>query len=146
MTHLFHQIVPRLSRVVRRSEEPTGSNAACGPASASARPEFTVKPVYDLKETADAWGLVVQLPGVTKDGLDFTVEDGLIRLVGRRAWQKPAAWTQLYRESVDAPFELELTHDNSIDPDRIVAELKDGVLRVSLPKTEAVKPRKIAVN
>ncbi len=147
MTHLFHQIVPRLTRAVRRSDETAGSNAAGGTATATAsRPEFTVKPVYELKETADAWGLVVHLPGVTKDNLDLTVEDGLIRLVGRRAWQKPAGWTPLYRESVDAAFELELTHDNSIDPDRIVAELKDGVLRASLPKTEAVKPRKIAVN
>jgi HSP20 family molecular chaperone IbpA len=138
MTHLFNQIVPRLSRAVRRE----------GPASTDeARPnEITLKPAYDLKETAEAWGLVVQLPGVAKDGLELTVEEGLIRLVGRRAWRKPEGWTQLYRESVDAAFELELTHDNSIDADKIHAELKDGVLRVSLPKTEAVKPRKIAVN
>jgi len=39
-----------------------------------------------------------------------------------------------------------LTHDNAVDTDKIAAELRDGVLRVSLPKVEAVKPRKIAVN
>ncbi|MBA3848520.1 MAG: Hsp20/alpha crystallin family protein [Opitutus sp.] len=138
MTHLFNQIVPRLSRAIRR-EEPASTDEA-------RRSEFTLKPAYDLQETAEAWGLVVQLPGVAKDGLELTVEEGLVRLVGRRAWRKPEGWTQLYRESVDAAFELELTHDNSIDPDKIVAELKDGVLRVSLPKTEAVKPRKIAVS
>ena len=138
MTHLFNQIVPRLSRAVRREESASAGEAR--------RNEITLKPAYDLKETAEAWGLVVQLPGVAKDGLELTVEDGLVRLVGRRAWRKPEGWTQLYRESVDASFELELTHDNSIDADKIVAEFKDGVLRVSLPKTEAVKPRKIAVN
>jgi HSP20 family protein len=140
MTHLFHQIVPRLSRAVRRAEDtPAGTATA-------RRSEFTLKPLYELKETDDAWGLVVQLPGVAKDGLELTVEEGLIRVHGRRAWQKPEAWTQLYRESVDAAFELELEHDNSVDVDKIHAELKEGVLRVSLPKTEAVKPRKIAVN
>ena len=140
MTHLFNQIVPRLTRAVRRSDENNGNAAV------ARRSEFTLKPLYELKETDEAWGLVVQLPGVAKDGLDLTVEEGVIRIHGRRAWQKPEGWTQLYRESVEAAFELELTHDNSIDADKIVAELKDGVLRVSLPKTEAVKPRKIAVN
>jgi HSP20 family protein len=139
MTHLFNQIVPRLSRAVRRTDEDNGTTAV------ARRSEFTVKPLYELKETDEAWGLVVQLPGVAKDGLELTVEEGLIRLRGRRAWQKPEGWTQLYRESVDAAFELEIEHDNSVDVEKIHAELKDGVLRASLPKTEAVKPRKIAI-
>lgn len=138
MTHLFHQIVPRLSRSLGRTEDKSTPPAA-------REPEFTVKPAYELKETAEAWGLVVHLPGVAKDGLDLTAEEGVIRILGRRAWRAPAEWTPLYRESVDAAFALELTHDNTVDVDKIHAELKDGVLRVSLPKAEAVKPRKIAV-
>jgi HSP20 family molecular chaperone IbpA len=145
MTQLFNQLVPRLSRALAR-EENASANTAAGAAPATARTEPTVRPVYELKESAEAWGLVVHLPGVTKDGLEFTVDDGTIRLLGRRAWRKPEGWTQLYRESVEAAFALELTHDNSIDVEKIHAELKDGVLRVALPKAEAVKPRKIAVN
>lgn len=139
MTHLFHQIVPRLSRSLARAEEKPAA------APATREPEFTIKPAYELKETAEAWGLVVHLPGVTKEGLDLTVEEGVIRIRGQRAWRAPAGWTPLYRESVDAAFALKLTHDNTVDVDKIHAELKDGVLRVSLPKAEAVKPRKIAV-
>lgn len=105
----------------------------------------TVRPAYEVKETADAFGLVVHLPGVAREGLELTAEDEVLRIVGRRAWTRPEAWTQLYRESTDAPYELALSHDHAIDLDRIHAELKDGVLRVSLPKTEAIKPRKIAV-
>ena len=69
----------------------------------------------------------------------------MVTIRGRRGWKVPAGWTALYRESADAPYELALTHDNTVDVEKIHAELKDGVLRVSLPKAEAVKPRKIAV-
>jgi HSP20 family protein len=73
-------------------------------------------------------------------------DDGQFRVFARRSWQQPEGWTSVYRESNDAAYELVLTHDNAIDADKIVAELRDGVLRVSLPKTEAVKPRKIPVS
>lgn len=142
MTRLFNQIVPRLSRALAREEGSQPSQTAV----TEQRTEPTLRPLYELKETAEAWGLVAQLPGVAKEGLEFTVDDGEIRVLGRRAWQRPEGWTPLYRESVDAAFELVLTHDNSLDVEKIHAELKDGVLRVSLPKAEAVKPRKIAVS
>jgi HSP20 family protein len=108
--------------------------------------EPTMRPHYEVKENAEAWGLQVHLPGVAKEGLEFTAEEGRISIRGRRDWKVPAGWTALYRESADAPFELTLQHDNCIDVEKIHAELKDGVLRVSLPKSEAIKPRKIAVN
>ena len=106
----------------------------------------TVKPVFELKETTDAFGATVYLPGVAKDGLEITAEEGQVRIVGRRAWTQPEGWMALHRESADAPYELVLAHENAIDVDKIAAELRDGVLRVSLPKHEALKPRKIAVN
>ena len=106
----------------------------------------TVKPAYEIKETPEAWGLTVYLPSVAKDGLELTAEEGELRVVGRRNWKQPEGWTSLYRESADLPFELVLAHDNTVDVDKIAAELRDGVLRVSLPKHEEIKPRKIAVN
>ena len=108
--------------------------------------EPTVRPLYDVKETEEAWGLQVFLPGVVREGLEFTAGEGQLTIQGRREWKVPAGWTALYRESADAPYELVLQHDNSVEVEKIHAELKDGVLRVSLPKAEAVKPRKIAVN
>lgn len=106
----------------------------------------TVKPLYEIKETPDAFGAVVYLPGVARDGLEITAEENQIRIVGRRAWKQPEGWSALHRESVDVPFELLLAHDNAIDTEKIAAELHDGVLRISLPKHEAVKPRKITVS
>ena len=99
-----------------------------------------------MKETPEAWGLTVFLPGVARDGLDITAEEGVLTLLGRPAWQQPVGWTVLYRESSAAPFLLKLEHDNALDLDRIQAELKDGVLHLTLPKAEALKPRKISVD
>ena len=115
-------------------------------ASPSARESApTVKPVYQLTETDEGYALTVYLPGVAKDGLELAAESGAITVTGRRAWKQPEAWTALYRESADAAYELVLTHDNVVDIDKIKAELRDGVLRVALPKAEELKPRKIAV-
>jgi HSP20 family molecular chaperone IbpA len=106
----------------------------------------TVKPVYEIKETPESYGVTVYLPGVAKDDIEITSESGQFRIFARRSWQQPEGWTAVYRESNDAAYELVLSHENVIDADKVVAELRDGVLRVSLPKTEAVKPRKIAIS
>ena len=135
---ILNQIVPRLSRSLSRPQN-TGDATAT-------QPELTVKPAYELTENKEAWGLTAHLPGVTKDGLELTAEEGRVTIRGRRAWAQPEGWTAVYRESLGAPYELVLEHDNTVDADKIHAELKDGVLRVSLPKAEAVKPRKITVN
>ena len=131
---LLDTLIPSRNRPLTRTNE-SGSELG-----------QSVKPLYEIKENADAWGLTVYLPGVAKDGLEITAEEGQLRFVGRRAWKQPKEWTLLYRESADAAFELALAHENAIDLDKIHAELRDGILRVSLPKAEAVKPRKIAVS
>lgn len=130
---LLTSIIPAFSRATAHADESKPSAPA-------------IKPLYEVKETADAFGLTVQLPGVAKDGLSITAEEDTLTIRGERGWKRPAAWTSLYRESSDLAYELVLQHDNSVDLDKIHAELRDGVLRVSLPKTEARKPRKIAVS
>ncbi len=131
---LLNTLIPSLSRT-----------PATRTAQTTTEPAPTVKPIHEIAETADAFGVTVHLPGVNKDGLEITAEDGQVRIVGRRGWKQPEGWTALHRETADAAFELVLTHDNVVDADKIVAELREGVLRVSLPKHEAIKPRKIAV-
>ena len=103
------------------------------------------KPAYRVHEAAEAYTLTVQLPGVAKGGVEITADDGEIRITGRRDWKRPEGWTTLHRESVDATYELVLTHDNAIDADKVAAELRDGVLTVTVPKAEAIKPRRITV-
>ena len=123
---------------------PTLSRNQNGATAESTSP--SVKPRYEIKETPDAFGVTVYLPGVAKDTLEITAEAGEFRVVGRPNWTQPPGWTRLYRESAGLPFELTLTHDNAIDAEKIAAEFRDGVLRVSLPKAEALKPRRISVS
>jgi len=130
---LFNTLIPTSNRTPSRRER---SDTDIGP---------SVRPLYEVKETDDAYGLTVYLPGVAKDGVDITAETDGLHIVGHRSWKQPESWTALYRESADAPFELVLSHENAIDGEKIAAELRDGVLRVSLPKAEAFKPRKITV-
>lgn len=106
---------------------------------------YSVKPLHQITENDDTFGVVVELPGVAKDALEITAEENQIRVVGRRTWKQPDGWTALHRETVDAPYELVLQHDNAIEVEKVSAEFRDGLLRLTLPKHEAVKPRKIAV-
>lgn len=132
---LLDTLIPSRQRELARNENTATAEAAP-----------TLKPRYEIRENDDAWGLTVYLPGVAKDGLEITAEEGQLRLVGRRAWQQPKEWTALYRESSDFAFELTLAHDNALDLEKIHAEIRDGVLNVALPKAEAIKPRKITVS
>jgi len=103
------------------------------------------RPLYRVSEGTEAYTLTVQMAGVAKDGVEITADHGEIRVIGRRAWQRPEGWTTLHRESIDATYELVLTHDNAINAEKISAELSDGVLTVTVPKAEAIKPRRITV-
>jgi HSP20 family protein len=129
---LFSSIVPTMTR----SPAPTRETRDLGP---------VMKPAYELSETQDGFGLTVYLPGVEHSGLEFQADAENLTVIGRRAWKQPEGWTSLYRESEDATYELILSHDNIVDLDKVQAELRDGVLRVALAKTESVKPRKIEV-
>jgi HSP20 family molecular chaperone IbpA len=109
-------------------------------------PVATRRPHYEVSETENAYALTVELPGVSKAGLEITDEGGELRITGRRASTVPGNLVDLHRETSDAPYELVLAHDNTVDSGRIEAELRDGVLRLSLAKAESAKPRKIAVS
>jgi HSP20 family molecular chaperone IbpA len=134
---LLNTLMPSLLRSPARESRDSDRGSDFG---------HTVKPAYEVKETPDAYGVTVYLPGVGKDGVELTAEEGYLRIIGRRGWKQPEGWISVYRETADEPFELVLSHDNAVNVDTVAADLRDGVLRVSLPKHEAIKPRKIAIN
>ena len=105
----------------------------------------TVAPRYDVRETSDAFVLTAQLPGVDRTSLTTTVDDDTLTVAGRRAFTAPTGWTPVYREIPQTDFQLVLGLDRRVNRDGVRAELAQGVLTLTLPKAEAVKPRRIEV-
>ena len=108
------------------------------------RPQF-LTPLANIVETPDGYLLEAEMPGVSKEGLTITVENGEIVIHGRRS-ETTATGEALYRESRPWDFRRVFELDPSIDVGRVSAKIESGVLRLTLPKAESVKPRKIEVS
>jgi HSP20 family protein len=106
-------------------------------------PREYVAPGVNILETADAYVLEAEMPGVKKDGLDITVEDNLLTLVGRRQTSEASP---VYQESRRADFRRSFELDPGIETGRITATIEQGLLTVTLPKAEKAKPRQIQVS
>ncbi len=101
-------------------------------------------PLANVLETKDAYTLEAELPGVTKDGLELTVENGELTIIGHRT-ATPLHGRAMHRESRSLDYRRVFEIDPAIDTAHISAKLDQGILTLTLPKTESVKPRKIAV-
>jgi HSP20 family protein len=102
-------------------------------------------PLANILETKDAYVLEAEMPGVNKDGLEVTVENGELTILGHRAPAETRG-REVYRESRAFDYRRTFELDPSINTAAITAKIEQGVLKLQLPKAEAVKPRKIAVH
>ena len=84
------------------------------------------------------------MPGVSKDGLEITLEGSTLTLVGHRS-DETVVGEALYRESRPADYRRVFELDPAIDGNKINARIDQGILTLTLPKAERVKPRRIAV-
>ena len=84
------------------------------------------------------------MPGVDRSGLEITVDNGELTILGHRQ-QEEYAGEPIYREIRQADFRRVYEVDPAVDATRIVARIDQGVLTLTLPKAESVKPRKITV-
>jgi HSP20 family protein len=103
-----------------------------------------ITPPANILETADHYVLEAEMPGVSKEGLDITVENGELVIVGRRG-DKELPGTAIYRESRPLDYRRVFDLDPTIDTTRISAKIDQGILTLTLPKAEQVKPRRIEV-
>jgi HSP20 family protein len=103
-------------------------------------------PAVNVHAGPDGIALVAELPGVGKDDLEVQAHQDTLTLRGTRrpAAERPEAYHR--RERGGGPFTRSLQLPYRIDPDRIAARLENGVLRLSLPRPEEDKPRRIAVS
>lgn len=104
-----------------------------------------ISPEVNIYETQDGYVLQAEMPGVSKEGLEITLEGTEITIVGHRRLE-PLNGAQLFRESHNNDFRRVFELDPAIDTSRISAKMDQGVLILTLPKSERVKPRKIKVD
>ena len=104
----------------------------------------TYSPRIDIWEADDELVLYADLPGVAAEDLDIRFENRELTIYGEVA-PRHAEVNFLYGEYGIGDFYRTFTIGEAIDAAKISAELRDGVLTLHLPKTEAVKPRRIAV-
>ena len=103
-------------------------------------------PTADIYETKDALKVVLEMPGVEKGNVAVHVEDGVLNVEGRLDLTKYHGLQPLYTEYNIGHYSRSFRLTNKINQDKIGAELKDGVLSLTLPKVEEAKPRTIQVN
>ena len=107
--------------------------------------EQFINPPASVTEIADGYMLEIDMPGVKKDGIDISFENNELTIIGRRSL--PAVeGTLIHRESRPENFRRVFELDPSIDADKISAKIDQGLVTLTLPKAEHVKPRKIAVS
>jgi len=104
-----------------------------------------VLPEVDIFEEKDGYTLKAEMPGVNKDGLEILLENNELTIAGHRH-QSAGNGNLLFRESQTADFRRVFELDPAIDTARISARMDQGVLTLTLPKSERVKPRKITVS
>uniref|UniRef100_A0A7C3E2S6 Hsp20/alpha crystallin family protein n=1 Tax=Gracilinema caldarium TaxID=215591 RepID=A0A7C3E2S6_9SPIR len=104
-------------------------------------------PSVDLVETNDGYTLMVDLPGVDKKDINLTVENNVITIEGEKNETKETKDKKRFfrKETWEGSFRRTISLPVAVDPDKVKAELKNGVLTVSIGKKEELKPRQIAV-
>ncbi|CAN5484301.1 hypothetical protein BH18VER1_BH18VER1_21710 [soil metagenome] len=107
--------------------------------------EQFIAPIATVLENGDGYTLQVEMPGVNKEGLEMWVENNELTIIGRRSLPTPQG-TLIHRESRRENFRRAFELDPSIDAGKIGAKIEQGVVTLTLPKAEQVKPRKITVS
>ncbi len=103
-----------------------------------------ISPEVNIFETKEGYVLEAEMPGVNKQGLELTLEGNEITIVGHRNLEPMAQ--PLFRESREADFRRVFELDPAIDTSKVSARMEQGVLTLTLPKSEKVKPRRITVD
>jgi len=109
------------------------------------RPGLVFTPAVDIFENEKDITLLADMPGVKAEGLNIDIREDTLTLDGDVQSPEGADEDDILREYRTGKYYRQFTLSQVIDQGKIGAELKDGVLRLKLPKVEAATPRKIAV-
>lgn len=111
----------------------------------STRTELVFTPPTDIIETTTGVQMILDMPGADPDSLDVTLENRVLRISARSATSAPEGFGLVHAEYRDGSYERSFTVSEPIDAAKIEAVLKDGVLRLTLPKAAPSPAAKISV-
>lgn len=118
-------------------------NSPAAPAPAEASRIRYAMPAVSIYEDADGYTLEAEMPGVTKDGVRVSVENGELVFSGSKT--SHSSGSRIYGERNNADYRRVFDLDPSIDTDKITARMEQGILALRLPKAQDKKPRRISV-
>ena len=103
-------------------------------------------PEVDIQELNDSLKLFADMPGVKQSDVEVTLDKGILTIVGTVSTEVYQKLTPLYTEYNVGNYFRQFELNEDIDAHRINASMKDGVLELTLPKSERARPRRIEVN
>jgi HSP20 family protein len=101
------------------------------------------QPATDVRETGEELILHFDMPGVSSENIELTVEKGILTVTGKADPEEQA--NAVYRETRIGDYRRIFSLNDSVDTGQIKAEMKDGVLTVRIPKSEKAKPKRIPI-
>lgn len=110
------------------------------------RPRRVFAPATDIYETEEAVYLTADMPGVQESEIDITLEKKTLTLRATAHPQAPEGMTPLFHEYADGDYERAFVLSEEIDREGIEANMRDGVLHLTLPKRKDAQSRKIKVS
>jgi HSP20 family molecular chaperone IbpA len=124
---------------------PTPSSSVPAQAAGGNAPQRSIVPPVDVFENENAITLLADLPGVPREQLHIRVDGETLVLEATAATAGPENMELVYGEAQCPSFRRQFTLSRELDTGRIEAQLRDGVLRLTIPKAEAARPRRIEV-
>jgi len=129
----------------RPSTDPGARGPAEGQAQRARESGYALAPPADVFEDADGIGIVLDMPGVTKDRLTVKADRSELVIEGDASIDMPEGMEAAYAEIRSAHYRRTFTLTNELDADAIEASMKDGVLSIRIPKRAELKPRQIEI-
>ena len=103
-------------------------------------------PAVDVRETNDALEITAELPGIEPKEVEVSVENGVLTLKGSRNFEKASEGETYHRvERAYGSFERSFSLPTNVDPEKVQAVYRHGVLHLTLPKREEAKPKSISI-
>jgi HSP20 family protein len=140
MSELGREVIPlrtMMDRVLESAFTPSFSGWSGAPAAGFG---------WDVFEDNENYYFHAYLAGVDASALDITVQDNVLSVSGETKRSTPEGWRPLLQEMTFGQFQRQFTLGAPVESARAEADYRDGILRITLPKAEAARPRHIKVN